>query len=376
MQARKFLFGAAVIGGAMCLSTPADALVFFDPLGTGVFGNSRILDEFDWAVGNTLAEDGTAAVDNFILNSIDGGARDTTFTTYYHATLQTFTHLGQGPEQISDVRGVGNNLTIVVGFQERVFSANAALRQASFVFDGAGPDFLEIYLNDQPNGVGSPVSDLGGVGFNDGRLLLKADITSATLATFQVNGTPGFDAMGNPIIIPDPAVDLDGNLANNYPDQLSLTGGTQTTITADILSWDEDFFRIINPDGMTPDFKLSMLNNLGLQIPFDAVDPSQQFVTAMNAAALPAGPFAGPVGAGPAPSVLGPDLAAATFGTVGRINGDLGAALGGEGGPDIIFQTDTNQTFNVDNIIPEPLSATLGFIGLGVLSVATRRRTA
>lgn len=361
MRTRNVLVGAVAVAGAVALASPSQAFVKFNPKGTGgKFG--QVLERFDWQPGNTLAIGAQTAVENKFLNDIDGGARDVDFATSYQAELGTFNFVGGPQEQFGDAAMNPNqNLTVVMGFTDRVaVSTLSPIRLAQFEFVDTNVDFIEIYLQESPN----DANNFQGTNFNSGRLILKADMTGLDQATFIINdATP---------------VDLDQFGGNNYPGQLTVQGAsTVATATGEIMYVDPAYMQVVNQGPQTPDFNITMLTDIGLRDPFITVNPGQQFVGAMNdfTNILPGG-----FGAGPAPVVGGPTPAAGTFGSIGEVNGDstpaffaLTGAGEGRGGPDLIFQTDTSQVFD-SAFIPEPLSATLGMMGLGALGLVTRRR--
>src|SRR5262249_54870992 len=110
---------------------------------------------------------------------------------------------------------------------------------------------------------------------------------------------------------------------------------------------------------------LTFLQNIGLGTPFKTTDPSAAFVTTAGGAIGPAVDRANlTVGAGH------PDI--------GTLNGGLPgvATPDGTGGPDIMLQTDTNQTFGVApiTIVPEPMTAGLGMMGIAALGLSALRR--
>ncbi len=361
MGNKTMLFTAGALLAAMTASQ-AQALVFFDDTGGGVFGVNHLLN-LDWAPGNSISIGGNAAVAAFA-----GGSRgaDTEFTTYYQATLAGFREFNDINPQVLTGR---NQMSIVVGIREKVIGIGGIPgtggAQATFAFLPTGAKFLEIYYdNDTKVGGGMLVTEannLIGQGFNDGSggvagspgMILKAEITNVVTTSYSVtNGNIG-------------ALDQtsgDSAPSNDYPGINTVQGNASTTIKAQINQYDANFFKF-DPSGLGI-IQLAFLQNVGLDTPFLTVDPSSGFVLGQNVTGLNT--------AGAAPTLtVGPDNNPLNN-TVGSVNG--GPYNGTN--PDIVFQTDTNMTFDT-SVIPEPISAGLSFMGLAALAAGvTRRRRA
>jgi hypothetical protein len=356
----KSLAGLALAGTLAWSTSPANATVKFDETGTGTF--NLALQTLDWLPGNSIAVGGVTAVENFV-----AGTGSTQFTFFYQAKLGTFVEIGDpSPNVMPD----GTELTIVVGLREQVIGVagtpGGAGTTATFrrVADPT-LDFLEVYYDDGSGLLVDEANNLIGQGFNDGQLILKAAVTDLVDTVFTVT-----DANAGPL--DQTSGDNTGNGGingdNDYPDIETVQGNGSTTLTAEVADWDTSFFDF-DPAGVNI-IQLTMLQNVGVDLPFLSVDPSSGFVTAKNVGAIGTSGPAPNLLLGPAPNPLG--VPAVDVNTVGTLNG--GASTAG-GGPDIVFQTDTNQVFAV-SVIPEPVTASLALLSLGALGLVARRRRA
>jgi hypothetical protein len=174
--------------------------------------------------------------------------------------------------------------------------------------------------------------NLSGLTFQDGQVILDASPTIKPVDTgnFQTNGA------GNA-----PAIDtFDKNGVNNYPGVNTVVGNGSMVLDFAVNAVDPTFF-ISTPSQI--EFHL----NSSLVVPFDTVDPSQQFRNKDSAASL------GPTAPG---TLVNPNR--------GSVNG---AALSGGGGPDIQYQADANSSIT---IVPEP--SALSWIGFGLAGLLCR----
>jgi hypothetical protein len=338
--------GALLLAGVTSLaltpSTRADVL--FDPDGPGPLMAVN-LNTIDYLPGNGLAVNGMNAIRTFVATM---GAVQIDFPTLFQSRIGVITNSNGDAQPLGNINnqaGVGTayELTIVARVTERVVDVDGAT--ASFkVFPAAG-DFLEIYY-----GVGATrnANDLAGTGFQDGRLIYKAMSVSTTLdsdSNFEVTG----GGAGTP---------LDGNGSDQYPniDSVEGQGGAD-------LDWQTTFFDPAWWVGNPINIQFTRLSTAQI-LNYQEVNPSAMFAGTMNA-----GPFVPPVGSGPGANTVG--ASNSNVNGVGPINGDfLGTA------PNIMFQTDANQSFINVAVIPEPTSLALAAIGVGGFGLARviRRR--
>lgn len=337
---------------ALAIATAGAALSF----GSSAFASDNILwvpegdgspavsvGSFDWAPGNTVSVDGTTAVTNFLLNEGDGGDRDTSFTTYFHAHLAT-TDVGSPPGLgIDGPFPADYEYTVVLGFRESVQQIDFATGKVTTTFDfiSGSPNFFEIYYDDIDGSIvdGDLNSNaLAGTGYNDGTLVLSGTVVSAG-SNFAIHVD---DVTGVPTVS-----DFDQFGANDYPGVTSVegngltdpsTGGT-TALEVEVGFQHSDFFPA-SISIIALEFSTDQIT------PFLNVNPSALFWD-------------------------GTTLFAPDYGTVNGL-----AEIDG-GGPDFQFETDGRNTFTATREIPEPMTAGLGLIALGGAALAaTRRRRA
>jgi len=368
MKAGKLTLG--VMAGALALASSANAAVFFDPNGTGTFGANE-LTSFDWSPGNTIARGGNQAVTNFV-----AGAGTREFTNHYQASLGTYQESGFGGVQLLPA---GSEVTVVVGWRERVVNVTGPLGSvngtATFNYIPTAVEYFEIYVDTNAatqvtGSLAAAQNHLIGQGYNDGQLVLRADIRRVNVTTFTLSNGVGnagpLDQSSNPFAGDQYEEAAGGTIA-------TVAGNGATTLQAEITEWDMNFFDITGIGGN--EIQLTILQDLGVNLPFIAIDPSSGFVVGSDfqAIGLPGQAPDLNVGPGTVAGLLNP-LQTDGPNTVGDINGGLMPIFGGGSGPDIVFQTDTNQAFRELQVIPEPISATLSLMGLGALGLVTRRR--
>lgn len=343
---RKTLL-SALVASAFALGGNAFAAPLIFDLDGLPAGNVISANSLDWAPTSFLAKGGVAAITAF-----DAGATGAAlnFTVLTHAKLAGFSNANGTFGLPGTFTG---EITIVTSFQERVTGTSAT--GATFQTTGVG--FVEMWYSATANS-----NNLAGSNFNDGTLIMRARGVSDSTGNFTVNNKP-------PVLI-------DGFGANNYGNQLTVSGiGIQDEITfgSSSVALDDNFLKT-----MVTDFSL-LFENISIGLPFRSVDPSDCFTqfesVPFNDASITANAAIG--GATQcAPVHLNANYAAnasVANGTgyvpvVGAVNGLF------SNDPDFVAQTDFNSA--VTGTAPEPGTLALlglAFAGLG-LTAARRKR--
>ncbi|MCR9105102.1 MAG: PEP-CTERM sorting domain-containing protein [Gammaproteobacteria bacterium] len=350
---------AAGIGLAMAMTAPAFAgnSIIFDPDGVGGFNGDTTVGSFDWLPGTATAIGAVPPT---------GGQ----FTTYAHATLVGLTDAGGNP-LIPLGLNSGNpatnfEITFVAGFEESVssFSQGGFVLQNDGGAAGGGDDvytftqtlvlgdptapttnFFEIYWDDRNDGSTLNADALSGTGFNDGILIASGEVASVagsftTEFTFvDANDDGDYNPGDGDIIIGsgNPVGGyqlLDGSAdGDQWGGQQSVTGLGTTSLSADLTFQNTDFFKT-DITSLLFDLEFNTSNVL----PFQETNPSQQY--------WDGGSFQAP--------------------NLGEVNGLTG--------PDIIFQSDANNSFVTE--VPEPRTVLLFALGLLLLAASARRKQA
>jgi len=256
-----------------------------------------------------------------------GGGAGPVYTQLFHARVSALQGSSGTPGAL-DTNGLDNGvagafeITVVLGY-----TGTAVALAPGNIALGLAPvqpvNFFEMYFDTTVDS-----NSLAGTGFDDGRLIMRGDVTSAVGNLIITGG-----GLGTP---------LDQNGANNYPGQDTLTafGGLQLGATIGVTNYDPTFF--IVPPPLTIEFGTANSNS---SLPFTVVDPSAIFDVLE---------YAGAIGSNSAGN-------AAYAPIRGPINGL---------GPDIQIQTDANIAFAV----PTPGAAWGGMALLGMLGAARARR--
>jgi hypothetical protein len=302
----KRLLLAAAMAAIPLLGTSAHAAsILFDTDGTGGEG-TKTVGSFTFAAGNSRASGALPT----------GIGVPTPFVDYYEAVVASIND-GNGVP----IGGLGLNATYQYTIVLRTpgiatTTINPVTLQPNTTFStGAGPSLLQVYFDTNLN-----ADNLNGTGFNDGTLVLSANVTRLT-GNFNLNG--------------DPPSTLDNSPnGDQWSGQQTRHGDGGFSVDGTVSFFNTDFFK--NPPAQEVHFVFA---NGNTKLPYDQVDPAKTF-------------FDG------------------TASNVGLVNGD--PILGG---PDILIQTTGTASFGV---VPTPEAATAGMaltalVGIGRL---VRRRRA
>ena len=329
MRQRKKQSGvlAAVALALACGQPVLGVDAVFDPDGSGPGASISGVEQFVFNAGSLYSDGSVRAVDGFLglLEPDVPAGTILDFKSYFQVSVGSIrTETGLVPVSNGEI-------TMVGGFTQRV-KPDTQLLAGSFGFvDDNQTEFVEIYYDSTPD-----VDATAGTGFNNGQLILRADILAFDHSTFVVPGD--VNNLPNLPIVPLDSFNDDGN---QYPNTVSVVGSGETTGIELLVTYaDTQFFA----SGFGGSFEVS---DAFFGSPFDETNPSNAFATVANPG----------LGDGPAPTVF--DIDANLPIGVGPVNGATGQ--------DIIFQVKPFLTFNV----PEPSTAALLF-GFGLAWVGRR----
>jgi hypothetical protein len=285
----------------------------------------------------------------------------TAFTTFYQAKIVAF--LDENNNNITPAGYFASNqMTVILGFGEtgsRLDGFPAGGSTASFAFDPTNPiNYFAMFHN-----TALTADDLTGTGFTDGNKIFEAQVTAAdgTFSVPDLNDIQQFDQFPNAGDDDYPGVDSVVGSGGG-----DVAGGNFTDIDTDYFIFPEPEVTettTVLPDGSILITRTTTGSTLGtwetgslsLRTPFNAVDPSANFV-------------------------VNPD------GTLEAHN--IGNVNGFSQGPqtDFQFQADASVVFNTVTtqqtettlipppVIPEPTSLLLFGMGLGGAGLAYIRR--
>lgn len=323
----------------------------FDPDGTAPTNGTFNVGAFDWAVASALVDDQTAS----------------TFELYFHTALQGFQDVNGNPAGSPTGLNTSFELTVIGGFTEQIVGTptlsapvlvsdggdgvgggNDVYSQTSSInlqFVSGGTNFITMFYDDLTNLDGVKSDALSGLGYDDGDIILTAILTSAT-GTFSstqqfidADNSGTFTAGDTPL-----GVLLDNFNVDDWAGQLTVTGDGSTSLNADVLTADTNFF-ITALSQILQDLDFTTETN----VPFNETNPSKSFDTD------------------------GTDTGGSTLTLAGGgidltpINGNLFGATS----PDLLLQADASNSFTAA-AVPEP--GILGLLGVGLMGLALSRR--
>ena len=297
--------------------------ILIDPDGSDVTQGTELVDALDWSQTSSIAVNvGEAPVPE--------GAVFRALTT---AQLGNFQLSG------SNLAGTGLNVdyewTVIIAFHEEVIGT-------------ADPDmdgFTEIATFQARSDLGSALhifhdtaqnaDQLAGTGFEDGSgPILSAVLANDAVGTFIVDTSSLPGASGGPEL-------LDQFGGDDWGGQQTLVGnGSTGALQFSVTAVDNDYFPgMLEGDIIALDL---FFGNVSQQDPFQQVDPARQIWDAIDGA-----------------------YESSDIGPINLLSG-----------PDNLFQTDYNTSFDVTRDVPEPSTIALLGAGLTLIAFGRRRRRA
>jgi len=315
------------------------APILFDPNGAGAGTTPTVVDEFADATGNALAINAQALINALRGPTGTGTGTTAPFLTVYQARIEAINPPNPPGGLPVFSPGINSNLlTVVAGFFE---TATIAPGPNNVTFSSAGVNqagsFFEIYSEAQGS---TPANEETGLGFRDGTLILRGVHTPGSLT--------GAFAVNNPNAGPVDQAGTGTEGPSNIDGLPTVGGGGGTTLNFTVTDVASAYFPNIVV-GQTLAF-FSTTN----AIPFTRTEPSDNFYTIADTG--------GALGANGRPT---------TAGTAPNRVPALGSINGGDGGPDVIFESRASFAFAA---VPEPGTVVLAFTGLVTASLGSLRK--
>ena len=247
----------------------AASLILFDPDGNGS-NQPQSVSAFDWGNGNALVTAPAGGAPAIPL----GVANTKSVQTYVHGALSGL--LNPGGDPYPDPTGFNSTfeLTYIAGSGETV-TTNASGSVATFAFDGTSQsNFFYLYYDDLTDGSGSKGASLSGLGYGDGRQILRGVVVEI-VGNFGVDGSVGL---------------LDQFGTDNWAGTQTVRGQGSQSIAVMVQFADPEFFK----SGVEPGTILNFTTQQN--VPYLETNPSQNFETDSGVDAAVVGAINGATG--------------------------------------------------------------------------------